>query len=131
MGKASRSPSNCRRLVSNLHSNQQLRRTHERHTEHSSPKKYAGNALIQENLDAVSNLLAALELSSALELLDGAAPAGDYDVDANGRFVWCSAFGAPMKAPGAMLFQKLPFTSGLGTVAPRKELLLPKSTTTV
>jgi hypothetical protein len=60
-------------------------------------KKYAGNAAIQANLDAVSDLVAALDLTSATELFDSAAPAGDYDadrdVDASDYGVWRSAFG--------------------------------------
>ncbi|HJQ79038.1 MAG TPA: glycoside hydrolase family 71/99-like protein [Lacipirellulaceae bacterium] len=59
-------------------------------------KKYAGNALIQENLNAVANLLAALDIPSAIDLLSSTALAGDYDadgdVDAADYSVWRAAF---------------------------------------
>jgi hypothetical protein len=59
-------------------------------------KKYAANALIQVNLDAVSNLLAALDIPSAIGLLSSTALAGDYDadgdVDAADYSVWRAAF---------------------------------------
>jgi hypothetical protein len=61
-------------------------------------KKYAGNVAIQANLDAVSNMVAALNIASARELFYSTAPPGDYDadgdVDANDYGVWRSAFGS-------------------------------------
>jgi hypothetical protein len=61
-------------------------------------KKYAGNAAIQANLDSVSDLLAALNITSAMELFDSTAQAGDYDadgdVDTNDYSAWRSAFGS-------------------------------------
>jgi hypothetical protein len=61
-------------------------------------KKYAGDASIQTNLDAVANLLASLNIASATDLFSSAAPAGDYDVDgdvdAGDYGVWRSTFGA-------------------------------------
>jgi len=61
-------------------------------------KKYAGNELIEANLDEVSNLLAGLDIASATNLLGLAARAGDYDGDgdvtANDYAVWRATFGA-------------------------------------
>jgi hypothetical protein len=61
-------------------------------------KKYAGIASIQANLDAVSNLLAALDIASATDLLSFTAPPGDYDADGDADTsdygVWRSAFGS-------------------------------------
>jgi hypothetical protein len=61
-------------------------------------KEYAGNASIEANLDAVSSLLAALDISSAIELLNATALAGDYDadgdVDAGDYDAWRTQFGS-------------------------------------
>jgi hypothetical protein len=61
-------------------------------------KEYADNVSIQENLDAVAGLLAALDIAAATELLGSAAPAGDYDadgdVDASDAGAWRAAFGS-------------------------------------
>ena len=60
-------------------------------------KKYAGNAPIDAMLDQVSTLLTELEVGDATELLNSAAPAGDYDadgdVDAADYLVWRNAYG--------------------------------------
>jgi hypothetical protein len=61
-------------------------------------KKYAGDAPIVAMLNQVSTLLAQLEVGEATELLNSAAPAGDFDadgdVDAADYQVWRTAYGS-------------------------------------
>jgi hypothetical protein len=61
-------------------------------------KKYAGDAPIVAMLDQVSTLLAELKVGEATEMLDSAAPAGDFDgdgdVDAADYQVWRNAYGS-------------------------------------
>ncbi|MGD9634098.1 MAG: hypothetical protein AB7G28_13370 [Pirellulales bacterium] len=61
-------------------------------------KEYAGNAPIQDLLDQVASLLAQLEVSEATELLNTAAPAGDFNADGQVNeqdyVVWRSTFGS-------------------------------------
>jgi hypothetical protein len=60
-------------------------------------KKYAGDAPVDAMLDQVSSLLAQLEVDQAVDLLNSAAPAGDYNadgaVDDRDYMVWRDAFG--------------------------------------
>ncbi|WP_197527826.1 hypothetical protein [Posidoniimonas polymericola] len=61
-------------------------------------RSYAEDAGAMSNLDGVSGMLAALELSAAAELLESTAPTGDYDHDgvvgAGDYLVWRGAYGA-------------------------------------
>ncbi|HMO85731.1 MAG TPA: hypothetical protein PKC18_12525, partial [Lacipirellulaceae bacterium] len=61
-------------------------------------KKYANLAAIDSQLDEVSQLLASLQISEAEELLNAAAPLGDYNgdgvVDENDFNVWRAAYGS-------------------------------------
>jgi hypothetical protein len=60
-------------------------------------KKYSTNPLIDADLDQVSSHLAELRIDDAVNLLNAAAPAGDYDadgdVDAQDYAAWRTAFG--------------------------------------
>jgi hypothetical protein len=61
-------------------------------------KKYAGSAPTDALLDQVSTLLSQLEVEDATNLLNSAAPAGDYNADGNvddaDFTVWKNAFGS-------------------------------------
>jgi hypothetical protein len=61
-------------------------------------KEYANNSVIDAQLEEVSQLLRALQVAEAEELLNAVAPAGDYDgdgdVDGADYNVWRSAYGS-------------------------------------
>jgi hypothetical protein len=61
-------------------------------------KRYAGNGPRQASLDEVADLLSALEIAQATNLLDSVAPHGDFDgdgdVDADDYGVWRRKFGS-------------------------------------
>jgi hypothetical protein len=65
---------------------------------YTARKKYAGYAPIETMLDQVSTLLTELKVSDATDLLNSAAPAGDFNadglVDTADYFVWRNAFGS-------------------------------------
>ena len=60
-------------------------------------KKYSGDGPIEAMLDEVSSLLTQLEVDEAIDLLNSAAPAGDYNADGQVDMldyaVWRNTFG--------------------------------------